>query len=100
MLPTPAGLDVTELLASIMIDRRTGAMFGLFPLGENEVYWFTDSALAGTPPAVHEARRQVLALMADWQQAVPALIEATRPTDVYVDAIARLATPVPSFAVG
>jgi 2-polyprenyl-6-methoxyphenol hydroxylase-like FAD-dependent oxidoreductase len=100
MLPTPAGLDVTELLASIMIDRRTGSMFGLFPLGDSDLYWFTDSALAGAPPAAHEARQQLLDLVADWHPAVPALIEATQPADVYVDAIARLAKPLPSFAVG
>ncbi|SCL71163.1 2-polyprenyl-6-methoxyphenol hydroxylase [Micromonospora citrea] len=100
VLPTPAGLDVSELLASIMVDRRTGAVFGLFPLGESDLYWFTDSALAGPPPAAQEARRQVLSLMADWHPAVPALIEATPPTDVHVDAIARLAEPLPSFAVG
>jgi 2-polyprenyl-6-methoxyphenol hydroxylase-like FAD-dependent oxidoreductase len=62
VLPTPPGLDVTELLASIMIDRRTGAMFGLFPLGETDLYWFTDSALteapSGTPPAAHGARNR------------------------------------------
>jgi 2-polyprenyl-6-methoxyphenol hydroxylase-like FAD-dependent oxidoreductase len=99
-LPTPAGLDVAELLASIMIDRRTGAMFGLFPLGESDLYWFTDSTLAGAPPAAHEARQQVLALMADWHPAVPALIEATPPAEIYVDAIACLAKPLPSVAVG
>jgi 2-polyprenyl-6-methoxyphenol hydroxylase-like FAD-dependent oxidoreductase len=98
-LPTTAGLDVTELLASIMIDRRTGSMFGLFPLGESDLYWFTDSALAAAPPAAHEARQQTLSLMADWHPAVPALIEATPATDIYVDAIARLAKPLPSFAV-
>lgn len=100
MLPAPATLDVTELLACIMIDRRTGAMFGLFPVNEREVYWFTDSALHGAPPAADEARRHVLSLMADWHPAVPALIEATPPTDIHVDAIARLAEPLPTFAVG
>jgi 2-polyprenyl-6-methoxyphenol hydroxylase-like FAD-dependent oxidoreductase len=100
VLPAPAGLDVTDLLASIMIDRRTGAMFGLFPLGANDLYWFTDSALAGPAPAVHEARRQLLSLMADWHPAVPALIAATPAADIHVDPIARLARPLPSFAVG
>ncbi|MER6952102.1 FAD-dependent monooxygenase [Nonomuraea sp. NPDC000554] len=100
MLPRPAGLDVTELLAGIMVDRRTGAMFGLFPVGESDLYWFTDSALHGTPPGADEARRQVLSLMADWHPAVPALLEATPPADIYVDAIACLAEPLPSFAVG
>ncbi len=99
-LPTPAGLDVAELLASIMIDRRTGVMLGLFPLGANDLYWFTDSALTGPPPAPPEARRQILALTADWHPAVPALIAATPVTDIHVDAIARLAAPLPSFAVG
>ncbi|RCG28698.1 FAD-binding protein [Sphaerisporangium album] len=108
MLPAPAGLEVAELLGSIMIDRRSGAMFGLFPVGEHDLYWFTDSALHGTldgtphgtPPGAVEARRQVLSLMADWHPAVPALIEATPPTDIYVDAIACLARPLPSFATG
>jgi 2-polyprenyl-6-methoxyphenol hydroxylase-like FAD-dependent oxidoreductase len=47
VLPAPAGMDVTGLLASIMIDRRSGSMFGLFPIGEGNLYWFTDSALRG-----------------------------------------------------
>jgi 2-polyprenyl-6-methoxyphenol hydroxylase-like FAD-dependent oxidoreductase len=97
---TPAGLDVTELLASIMIDRRTGTMFGLFPVGERDLYWFTDAALPEAPPAAHDARQQVLALMNDWHPVVPELIKATPLTAIYVDAIARLATPLPSFAVG
>jgi 2-polyprenyl-6-methoxyphenol hydroxylase-like FAD-dependent oxidoreductase len=100
MLPNPPGLDVTGLLASIMIDRRSGAMFGLFPVGENGLYWFTDSALRAPPPGPDEARRQVLSLMADWHPAVPALIEATPPAAIYVDSIACLAEPLPSFAVG
>jgi 2-polyprenyl-6-methoxyphenol hydroxylase-like FAD-dependent oxidoreductase len=100
MLPKPASPDVTELLASIMVDRRTGAMFGLFPVGESYLYWFTDSALHGPPPGAHQARRDVLTLMADWHPAVPALIEATPPADIYVDAIACLAEPLPSFAIG
>ena len=32
-------------------DRRTGAMFGLFPLGASDLSWFTDSALPGPAPA-------------------------------------------------
>lgn len=100
MLPRPASPDVTGLLAGIMIDRRTGAMFGLFPVGGDHLYWFTDSALHGAPPEADEARRDVLSLMADWHPSVPALIEATSPTDIYVDAIACLAEPLPSFAIG
>ncbi|MES9536291.1 FAD-dependent monooxygenase [Actinomadura sp. NPDC000600] len=99
-LPAPAGLDVTDLLAGILVDRRTGSMFGLFPLRDGGLYWFTDSALHGTPPAPDEARRQMLSLMADWHPAVPALIEATPPADVYVDAIACLARPLPTYALG
>ncbi|MEU4232548.1 FAD-dependent monooxygenase [Nonomuraea sp. NPDC026600] len=100
MLPNPPGLDVTDLLTGILIDRRTGSMFGLFPVGESDLYWFTDAALHGTPPGADEARRELLALMADWHPAVPALIEATPPADIYVDPIARLAEPLPSFAIG
>ncbi|WP_155356861.1 FAD-dependent oxidoreductase [Acrocarpospora macrocephala] len=100
LLPNPPGLDVTGLMASIMIDRRSGAMFGLFPVGEKGLYWFTDSALPATPPGPDEARRQMLSLMADWHPAVPALIEATPPADIYVDPIACLAEPLPSFAAG
>jgi 2-polyprenyl-6-methoxyphenol hydroxylase-like FAD-dependent oxidoreductase len=100
MLRTPAGLDVTELLAGILLDRRTGSMFGLFPVGETGLYWFTDSASRGTPPGADDARRQMLSLTADWHPAVPALIEATPPADVHVDAIACLARPLPSYAIG
>ncbi|GAA4585948.1 FAD-dependent monooxygenase [Planotetraspora phitsanulokensis] len=100
MLPAPASPDVRELLAGILVDRRSGAMFGLFPVGESDLYWFTDSALHGPPPGAQQARRDALSLMADWHPAVPALIEATPPADIYVDAIACLAEPLPSFAVG
>ncbi|MBP2703835.1 FAD-dependent monooxygenase [Microbispora sp. RL4-1S] len=99
-LPRPAGADVTEVLASILVDRRDGSMFGLFPVGEHDLYWFTDSALRGAPPEPDEARLLALSLTADWHPAVRALIEATRPSDIYVDAIACLAEPLPSFAVG
>jgi 2-polyprenyl-6-methoxyphenol hydroxylase-like FAD-dependent oxidoreductase len=75
-------------------------MFGLFPLGASDLYWFTDSALPGPAPAADEARRQLLSLMADWHPAVPALIAATPAADIHVDPIARLARPLPSFAVG
>lgn len=100
MLPKPAGLDVTELLAGIMVDRRTGAMFGLFPVDETVLYWFTDSALHGAPPAAEEARREVLSVMTDWHPAVRTLIEATPLADIYVDPIACLAEPLPSFTIG
>ncbi|MFI7705717.1 FAD-dependent monooxygenase [Nonomuraea sp. NPDC049480] len=99
MLPRPPGL-VTDLLASQLVDRRSGAMFGLFPVGEDRLYWFTDSVLHGTPPGADEARRQMLSLMADWHPLVTALIEATPPADIYVDPIARLAEPLPSFTAG
>ncbi|MET7327121.1 FAD-dependent monooxygenase [Nonomuraea sp. NPDC005650] len=99
MLPRPPGL-AAELLASQLVDRRSGAMFGLFPVGESRLYWFTDSVLNGTPPGASEARRQLLSLMADWHPLVTALIEATPPGDIYVDPITRLAEPLPSFAAG
>ncbi|MEU1878094.1 FAD-dependent monooxygenase [Streptosporangium sp. NPDC020072] len=99
MLPRPPGL-VTDLLTSQLVDRRTGAMFGLYPVGEDLLYWFTDSVLYGTPPDAEEARRWMLSLTADWHPLVATLIEATPPADIYVDPIARLAAPLPSFAVG
>ncbi|MER5997689.1 FAD-dependent monooxygenase [Nonomuraea angiospora] len=99
MLPRPAGL-ATDLLASQLVDRRSGAMFGLFPVGEDRLYWFTDSVLGGTPPDAYEARRQTLSLMADWHPLVTELIEATPADDIYVDPIARLAEPLPSYAAG
>lgn len=99
MLLRPPGL-VTDLLVCQLVDRRSGAMFGLFPVGENRLYWFTDSVLHGTPPGADEARRQMLSLMADWHPLVTALIEATPSADIYVDPIARLAEPLPSFAAG
>ncbi|MFI6735843.1 FAD-dependent oxidoreductase [Nonomuraea sp. NPDC050451] len=99
MLPRPAGL-AADLLASQLVDRRSGAMFGLFPVGEDRLYWFTDSVPHGTPPDASEARRQMLSLMADWHPLVTALIEATPPGDIYVDPITRLAEPLPSFAAG
>ncbi|TQS24782.1 NAD(P)/FAD-dependent oxidoreductase [Microbispora sp. KK1-11] len=99
MLPRPPGM-APDLLTSQLVDRRSGAMFGLFPVGEDRLYWFTDSLLHGTPPGADEARRQMLSLMADWHPLVTALIEATSPDDIYVDPIARLAEPLPSFATG
>ncbi|MEU6743976.1 FAD-dependent oxidoreductase [Streptosporangium sandarakinum] len=99
MLPRPPGM-APDLLVSQLVDRRNGAMFGLFPVGEDRLYWFTDSLLNGTPPDADEARRRMLSLMADWHPLVPALIEATPPAAIHVDPIARLAEPLPSFAVG
>ncbi|GAA3262399.1 FAD-dependent monooxygenase [Nonomuraea helvata] len=99
MLTRPAGL-ATDPLAGQLVDRRNGAMFGLFPVGEQRLYWFTDSALHGAPPGAQEGRRQMLSLMADWHPVVTALIEATPVADVYVDAITRLAEPLPSYAAG
>ncbi|MGI5162144.1 FAD-dependent oxidoreductase [Microbispora sp. CA-102843] len=99
MLPRPPGM-APDLLVSQLVDRRSGAMFGLFPVGEDRLYWFTDSLLDGPPPGADEARRQMLSLMADWHPLVTALIEATPPADIYVDPIACLAEPLPSFATG
>ncbi|MFD1541927.1 FAD-dependent monooxygenase [Nonomuraea guangzhouensis] len=99
MLPRPPGL-APDLLVSQLVDRRNGAMFGLFPVGEDRLYWFTDSVLPATPPDANEARRQMLSLMADWHPLVTALIEATPPEDIYVDLITRLAEPLPSFVAG
>ncbi len=75
-------------------------MFGLFPVGEHRLYWFTDSVLHGPPPGADEARRQMLSLMADWHPLVTELIEATPPADIYVDPITRLAEPLPSYTAG
>ncbi|MEU7863102.1 FAD-dependent monooxygenase [Nonomuraea sp. NPDC049141] len=99
MLPRPAGL-APDLFTSQLVDRRYGAMFGLFAVGEDRLYWFTDSVLPATPPDPNEARRHMLSLMADWHPLVTALIEATPPDDIYVDLIARLAEPLPSFVAG
>ncbi|MFI7032923.1 FAD-dependent oxidoreductase [Microbispora rosea] len=99
MLPRPPCM-APDLLVSQLVDRRSGAMFGLFPVGEDHLYWFTDSALHGPPPGAYEARRQMLSLMADWHPLVAALIEATPPAGIYVDPIARLAEPLPSFVTG
>lgn len=95
-----AGLDTGELVASILVDRRTGVEFGLFSLGGGRLYWYTDASLRGAPPAPADARRRMAALTDDWHQAVPALIEATAPEDIYVDAIACLAEPLPAYAAG
>ncbi|MFI6600945.1 FAD-dependent monooxygenase [Nonomuraea sp. NPDC050536] len=75
------------------------ALDELFPLGEDQLYWFTDSLLHGPPSGAEEARREMPSLMADWHPLVTALIGATPPEDIYVDPIARLAEPLPSFAV-
>ncbi|KAB8189580.1 NAD(P)-binding protein [Nonomuraea phyllanthi] len=99
MLPRPPG-TATDLLNGQLVDRRSGAMFGLFPVGDDRLYWFTDSALHGPPPGADEARRQMLSLMADWHPLVTALIEATPPDAIYVDPIAGLAEPLPSFVAG
>ncbi len=100
MLPVPAGVDTAGLPAGNFIDRRTGSEFGLYPVGTDRLYWFTDSALTGEAPSVDQARRLVLELTADWHPTVPALIQATSPGSIYVDAITCLARPLPSFVLG
>ncbi|MEV4835746.1 FAD-dependent monooxygenase [Nonomuraea sp. NPDC049486] len=99
MLPRPGDLT-PDLLACQLVDRRSGAMFGLFPVGEDRLYWFTDTALRGAPPGPEEARRQMLSLMADWHPLVTRLIEDTPPSDIHVDPIAGLAEPLPSYVSG
>ncbi|MFD2357649.1 FAD-dependent monooxygenase [Nonomuraea ferruginea] len=99
MLPRPGDLT-PDLLACQLVDRRSGAMFGLFPVGEDRLYWFTDTALRGAPPGPEEARGQMLSLMADWHPLVTRLIEDTPPSDIHVDPIAGLAEPLPSYVSG
>lgn len=41
------------------------------PLGEDRLYWFTDSDLHDTPHGAGEARRQMLSLMTDWHPPRP-----------------------------
>lgn len=97
-LPRMPGVD--DLLTAILLDRRSGAMFGLFPLGADRLYWFTDAAMPATVPAAEEAREGMAGLMADWHPAVPALLRATAGSDIHVDPIIRLARPLESYVKG
>ncbi|WP_327092580.1 FAD-dependent monooxygenase [Nonomuraea sp. NBC_01738] len=103
-LLAPRGLDVRDLLAGVMIDRRTGAMFGLFPLGlsaeTDGLYWYSETPLGDTSTDPAEARDQVLAQLGGWHPTVLALIAATPAEAVYADPIARLAEPLPTLALG
>ncbi|WP_030453623.1 FAD-dependent oxidoreductase [Herbidospora cretacea] len=91
---------VDDLLTAILIDRHSGAMFGLFPMGSGGLYWFTDTALPATVPGPEQAREQVAELMAGWHPAVPAVLRATAAADVHVDPITRLAAPLAAYTTG
>nr|WP_062332323.1 NAD(P)/FAD-dependent oxidoreductase [Herbidospora sakaeratensis] len=91
---------VDDLLTAILVDRHSGAMFGLFPMGADGLYWFTDAPAPATVPPPEEAREQVAALMAGWHPAVPAVLRATAAADVHVDPITRLARPLETYTTG
>ncbi|WP_459800040.1 FAD-dependent monooxygenase [Herbidospora sp. RD11066] len=91
---------VDELSTAILIDRHSGAMFGLFPLGVSRLYWFTDSKLPATVPDPEQARDQMIELMAGWHPAVPAILRATPVADIHVDPITCLARPLESYTTG
>ncbi|NAS20328.1 NAD(P)-binding protein [Herbidospora sp. NEAU-GS84] len=91
---------VDDLLTAILLDRHSGAMFGLFPMGSGGLYWFTDTPLPATVPGPEQAREQVAELMAGWHPAVPAVLRATAVADVHVDPITRLAKPLATYTTG
>ncbi|WP_062436345.1 FAD-dependent oxidoreductase [Herbidospora daliensis] len=91
---------VGDLLTAILVDRHSGAMFGLFPMGAGGLYWFTDAPAPATLPSPEEARDQMAALMAGWHPAVPAVLRATAAADVHVDPITRLARPLETYTTG
>ncbi|WP_066370412.1 FAD-dependent monooxygenase [Herbidospora mongoliensis] len=91
---------VEALLTAILIDRHSGAMFGLFPLGSSGLYWFTDAPAPATIPTPEQAREQMAELMADWHPAVPAILRATDVADIHVDPITCLARPLDSYTSG
>ncbi|TKK84259.1 FAD-dependent monooxygenase [Herbidospora galbida] len=91
---------VHDLLTAILVDRHSGAMFGLFPMGAGGLYWFTDAPAPATVPAPEQARDQMAELMAGWHPAVPAVLRATAVADVHVDPITRLARPLETYTTG
>ncbi|MFI9560334.1 FAD-dependent monooxygenase [Nonomuraea endophytica] len=99
-LPRSQEVEENGLLAAIMVDRRTGANFGLFPLGDDLLYWYTDTPQDGPPPSPEQGRREVLAMMAGWHPGVLKVIADTRAEDIHVDPIVKLAEPLTSYVSG
>jgi 2-polyprenyl-6-methoxyphenol hydroxylase-like FAD-dependent oxidoreductase len=82
-----------------LLDHRTGERFGCMPMADGTVYWYaTWRDPAPDDPAARQ--RWLCARRADWHPCVGALIAATPPEDVHVVETARLARPLPTFAVG
>ncbi|MEV4894410.1 NAD(P)/FAD-dependent oxidoreductase [Nonomuraea sp. NPDC055795] len=99
-LPRSPEVEENGLLAAIMVDRRTGANFGLFPLGDDSLYWYTDTPQDGPPPSPEEGRREVLAMMAGWHPGVLRVIADTPAEAIHVDPIVKLAEPLTSYVSG
>lgn len=94
--PAPAGIPLT---AGELLDHRTGDRTGILPMADGRVYWYATWRAVGPedPDARH---RWLLDRRADWHPCVPAVLTRTAARDVHVVETARLARPLPSFAVG
>lgn len=101
----PQHLTGDQLPVGELLDRRNGERFGCWPvaqLDENDpepgagpyAYWYDTSRVR--PPA--SGTRDWLAhRRRDWHPAVAELIMAARPDGVHVDAMVKLAKPLPTL---
>lgn len=96
----PAG-TAAEPVPGELVDHRTGARFGCFPLADGRTYWYATWAATDDVPIGPAARLAALrARHADWHPTVGALLAATDPAAVHVAETVRLITPLPALARG
>jgi 2-polyprenyl-6-methoxyphenol hydroxylase-like FAD-dependent oxidoreductase len=82
---------------TVAITWGAGTEFGIVPLGDGRVYWFAaTNAPEGTRAADEKAA--VRAIVGDWHEPVPALLDAT--TTVLHHDLRHLPEPLPTYVCG
>jgi 2-polyprenyl-6-methoxyphenol hydroxylase-like FAD-dependent oxidoreductase len=82
---------------TVAITWGSGTEFGIVPLGDGRVYWFAaTNAPEGTRAADEKAA--VRAVVGDWHEPVPALLDAT--TTVLHHDLRHLPEPLPTYVCG
>ncbi|GAA3338130.1 FAD-dependent monooxygenase [Amorphoplanes nipponensis] len=82
---------------TVAITWGDGTEFGIVPLGDGRVYWF---AAANAPEGIRadDERAAVRAVVGDWHDPVPALLDAT--TTVLHHDLRHLPRPLPTYVRG
>ncbi|WP_300014502.1 FAD-dependent monooxygenase [Pseudonocardia sp.] len=95
--PAPPGVP---LAPGELLDHRSGERFGCMPMADGAVYWYATWRTPDAPADPTARHAWLRARRADWHPCAAELIAATAPGDVHVVETARLAAPLPTFALG